>query len=102
MLYICKECGTSFEEPYEWYDDPSPSGVSLSSGAYCYQECPNCESEDFEEAKECEKCGKAFFGNGYLCDYCKADFITSLKEVKSLYGLDERTFEEEISEVLWG
>lgn len=97
-MYMCRDCGASFEEPNVWYDDPSAEGVSLVKGAYEYQECPNCGSDDIVEANICEKCGSAFLGEGHLCKYCKADFATSLREVQSLYGLDEDLFAEQVAE----
>ena len=59
-MYICRDCKQIFTEPYVEYDDPSPSGVGLPSGAYAYTYCPYCGSDriretyadDFEEGEE--------------------------------------------------
>lgn len=51
-MYICKDCQRLFEEPHVEYDDPSPGGVSLVSGAYAYNYCPYCGSDRITEAYE--------------------------------------------------
>ena len=95
-MYICKDCGALFEEPVVWYDDPSPTGVSLPSGCYEYHECPSCGSDDFTEAKECEACGDHYDGDSILCPSCMERFGMELKAIKGLFELDQDNFEQAI------
>lgn len=48
-MWYCKDCKREFEEPYVWYDDPSPAGIALVAGYYTYTECPYCRSDDIDE-----------------------------------------------------
>lgn len=64
-MYICLHCGHTFAEIDRKHYDPS-TGV--------WEEyCPNCGSEDFEEADECVECGAVksadYLING-LCEDC--------------------------------
>lgn len=97
-MYKCKDCGAVFEQPHEWYDDPSPSGIGLPSGCYIYVECPECGSGDFEEAEECPRCGAYTFKENLLCDDCREEFGIALRELKGRFGLDEDTLELACSE----
>ncbi len=52
MTYICMRCGNHFEEiDRKHYDN--------STGVW-EEYCPNCGSEDFEEARHCIKCDEWF------------------------------------------
>lgn len=66
-MYICLHCGHSFDEPHNRYNRRWSD--SDDSAAYC----PNCGSEDFEEAEKCEKCGEWHIAdkvsNG-ICENC--------------------------------
>ena len=67
-MYICNDCGAVFEEckvEYEFH--PYGSGTAKEEWWYC----PNCDSADFEEAKECKRCGEYFVSlTDGLCDLC--------------------------------
>lgn len=93
-MYICKDCGAWFEEPLVISDDPSPSGVSLPSGCYEYEQCPECGSDDFEEAEMCPRCETYYLGKGRLCDTCTEDFGIALRDVRSQFRLLDEDFEE--------
>ena len=92
-MYICKDCGAVFEEPYKWRDDPSPAGVSLSSGYYEYWECPSCGSEDVDEAERCEVCGEYIAESG-ICESCRAQIEEEVKDIKRSWRLDDTTFRD--------
>ena len=49
-MYICIHCGHHFEEPSNRYNK------RWSDSDDSEQYCPNCGSEDFEEAEHCELC----------------------------------------------
>ena len=97
-MFICKECGAVFEEPNVTYDDPSPSGVALASGAYEYDYCPECGGEDIEVADECASCGEYIIGKT-LCEDCKKAFALSLTDLAVEYGITENELQDAICEI---
>lgn len=97
-MYICKDCGALFEEPAVWYDDPSPAGVGLPSGSYEYCECPECGSDDFEEANECPRCDCHYLGDKILCDDCMEELGIELREIKGRFHMTQDDFEQAIYE----
>lgn len=56
---FCKDCGYVFDELEAEIvrEDPSPAGISLPSGWYEYQVCPECGSDYLVDAGECIFCG---------------------------------------------
>lgn len=75
-MLICLECGKTFEEDEikHWKEDRGefwgfPSYENMSG-------CPHCQG-DYEEAYECENCGKYFtldeLDENYLCEDCRED-----------------------------
>ena len=70
---ICLHCGHVFDEKdivEKYYD--------MATGTY-REECPNCGSEDFEEAAYCEVCNQWFPCDevtGKVCDKCLKKNIT--------------------------
>ena len=94
-MWICKDCGEVFEEPIVTRDDPSPAGVSLSSGYYEFESCPRCESFDIEKATECRSCGEWFDGD-MLCDNCKEELYKSLIAIRDDMNLTQDDFEQAI------
>lgn len=97
-MFICKDCGAVFEEPDVTYDDPSPSGVALPSGAYEYEFCPECGSDDIEVADECASCGEYIIGKT-LCDDCKSWLVDRLVKLREDLGITQDEFEEAICEI---
>jgi len=58
--WICNDCGATFDEPKLHYFDGEPFG-----------RCPDCDSEDYEEARTCEVCGDEFPETDTAgCDHC--------------------------------
>ena len=69
-MYICKECGKTFDEPKEYFETHG-----LSTPPYeKFSVCPHCNEADYCEAQECERCGTlcAELTEG-LCDVCYED-----------------------------
>lgn len=69
-MYKCKDCGHVFE-------DYTTETLSEYSNGQCYQEviagCPECHSENFDEAIKCAYCGEYFLPieiDGNMCDGC--------------------------------
>lgn len=96
-MYICGECGSTFDEPIIERDDPSPDGVSLSSGYYEIHYCPECGSDDVNEADRCPACGAwKRYNKSVLCDECDIILHEGLERIRYGMGLKEDTFEEAI------
>lgn len=95
-MYECRNCGGQFYSPVIEYDDPSPAGVGLPSGAYSTETCPNCGSDDIEEANECPACGSWHIRDGALCPDCFDRIGEGLEELRKDLNLTEDDFEEEI------
>lgn len=87
-MYRCDDCGRFFEEPVEVHDDPSPKGVSLTSGYYIEWYCPHCGSDHIEEADTCALCGEPIAKHSVLCDNCKEDINSDIAELANSYHLE--------------
>ena len=70
-MYICNNCGAIFETP-SIYEEHHPYGMGYATEYLAV--CPHCQSYNFDEAKQCERCGElvAELHNG-LCDCCHSD-----------------------------
>ena len=53
--FICLHCGHHFDG-----DEIVAKHYDRATGTWDSEECPNCGSEDFEEAGHCLKCGDYF------------------------------------------
>lgn len=85
MSYICLHCGHHFDEPHNRYN----RRWSDSDDSQSY--CPNCGSEDFEEAGHCIKCGEFFPIDemiGSICRGCVAKRMT--RDNAYRYGNDRK------------
>ena len=69
-MYICENCGEVFDEPktiYETHGLPCPPYEAWSA-------CPNCESTNISDAKQCSHCGEWVAETREdLCDVCYGD-----------------------------
>ncbi len=67
-MYICNNCGETFED-CKIIVEHHPYGMSSATEHWAV--CPHCDDTDYEEAKQCEKCGEyvAELDSG-LCDCC--------------------------------
>lgn len=85
-MYKCMKCGEVFDEytaDWETHDEMA---------------CPSCYSpDDYEEARECKKCGDWFTedeGEGNLCGECFDDFaFLHRHDAKKMYKFSEGTTE---------
>lgn len=63
-MYICMHCGHWFDEPTNRYNRtvarPDDEGF-----------CPNCGSDFFDEAEQCELCGEWHAADYLHCGVCK-------------------------------
>lgn len=62
-MYKCEACGAVFTTPGSYKEDTG--GYETGVGYYPYYEefscCPECESQDFDEASRCHDCEGVFF-----------------------------------------
>ena len=82
-MYKCQDCLEIFDEPKKYCDDCTPGGV-FEGGSFMnyYSACPYCAG-NYEEADECDNCGKVIFttegkliNGNFLCKDClKKEFI---------------------------
>lgn len=85
MSWICLHCGAEFESPLRDYD--------YATGHFD-DSCPNCGSEDIEEAAECEECGAVKSAETIerydgLCEDCIREKAADL-ETAFRYGMDNK------------
>ncbi len=79
MTYICIHCGHHFEEHY----DPA-------TGTW-EEYCPNCGSEDFEEAGHCIKCDEFFPLDKMVGSICRDCLEKRMNDDTALaYGNDRK------------
>lgn len=69
-MYICGDCGMTFERPI--------IGIEEEPNA-----CPNCGSWFYREAKKCKVCGEYAIDD--ICEGCKAEFKTAVNGFIDLY-----------------
>lgn len=79
-MYICKDCGITFEEPVVFRENHG-----LEYGYEEMTECPHCGSADFVEAKECKVCGQPI-AEGEICSDCLDDFKKALDGFIDIYS----------------
>ena len=70
-MFICEDCGYVFEEP-KTIEEHHPYGMGYATEQLAV--CPHCRSYNFDEAKQCDRCGEyvAELHDG-LCDICYSD-----------------------------
>ena len=70
-MYICNNCGEIFED-CKIIEEHHPYGMGTAAERLAV--CPYCKDTNFQEAKECERCGEFFAElNEGLCDCCYGD-----------------------------
>ena len=84
-MFVCLHCGHSFEEAHNRYNR------RWSDSDDSEQYCPNCGSEDIEEAEQCSICGEWHSEDalsGGVCEKCLDKHATIENAIK--WGEDER------------
>ena len=87
-MYVCMHCGHEFEEiDRKHYDN--------STGVW-EEYCPNCGSEDFEEAAKCELCDEWHSAEKVVNGVCKNCIERGSNDIKKLlrYAIDAFTTQE--------
>lgn len=76
-MHKCMDCKREFDELGKYYDDCTPGGASEYGFTNSYSCCPYCESGNYEELKECERCEYHeiekyghYTEDGFLCMDC--------------------------------
>lgn len=98
-MYRCEDCGRFFDEPIIVHDDPSASGVSLTSGYYTDWYCPHCGSDHVEEADYCKSCGEPVESGKTLCENCRENLAYILKQTAEDLNLTQDMLEDAICEL---
>lgn len=81
-MYICLECGKTFERPKKYYERYEYSQIT-------FRECPYCGSQAFETATTCDICGdyisqsQAQYG---MCVNCEMNTDADFKKSLSRYS----------------
>lgn len=88
-MYICNECGLSFEQYKVVYENQGEChGVPAIEQIAV---CPQCEATNFEEADECE-CGEAIPKGDKICKDClkklKKDFKAMIMDAFTAEEID--------------
>ena len=79
-MFICLHCGHEFEEIH---------AKNYDSATGTWEEyCPNCGSEDFEEAEKCEKCGEWHISDKVANGICE-DCLTEASTPQNAYAWGE-------------
>lgn len=83
--FICLHCGHHFDG-----DEIVAKHYDRATGTWDSEECPNCGSEDFEEAEQCPICGEWFSEEDMQYGVC-ADCIEKnvTKDNAFLYGSED-------------
>ena len=96
MIYFCEHCNNYFDdtdrecyrEEVEWHSE-----LGAECGHYperiVMKICPNCGSEDFEEASTCPLCGELYHTHDTICPDCTRktrDAVSKLVEDISFNG----------------
>ena len=87
-MYICKECGRTFETP-----------IKIKEEGYEH-DCSPCCKEAFGNANECEVCGKyidADESHILLCPECKHRAIERFKYLLGGFKAEELKYLDEIT-----
>lgn len=93
-MYICLHCGHTFDEIDRKHYDRS-TGV--------WEEyCPNCGSEDFEEAEECVECGAVKSADYLMNGWCEDCIRSAADDMRTAYEYgNDRTCGLELNGVLY-
>lgn len=75
-MYICEDCGATFEEPRVYNETYGVDGPPQP--IHC---CPACGG-DYREAAVCTMCGKHFIDEEFqgICDDCQQDILKKLEQ----------------------
>ena len=92
-MFICRDCGSKFEDPKRVKES---RGEFWGAPAYedCWY-CPECGSDDYDEAKECGVCGQWFLPDGCeeTCEECIDNLSNELYKIQIKYGIDYETLQ---------
>lgn len=91
-MYICKECGGTFDEP-NVIPEFHPAGDGFVREDFGY--CPYCGSSAWEQAYPCLKCGEAVADSDYffhLCRRCETEAKRGLQDYFDTLTKEELDF----------
>ena len=82
-MFKCMHCGHEFEEIDRKHYD--------SSTGVWEEYCPNCRSEDIEEAEQCDICGEWHAADYLKCGVCKKCAERDDPREAYAYGAERKT-----------
>lgn len=100
-MFYCNECKEIFDEYDAEARKEYPNSTDFPNSYYTYLVCPNCHSDNIQEAQRCELCGEWHpEDEGEECETCKLDFDEILsnyiREARERYGADKEQIIEAI------
>ena len=75
-MWMCIHCGHEFDEPHKEYDK--------GTGRYDY-DCPNCCSDDIEEAEACSECGAIKSKDSLINGICAGCIKEAAEDMRLAY-----------------
>ena len=84
-MYICNECGATFETPVRGYEEEKDS-------------CPKCRSWGFTEAVRCHGCGE--WDSEKLCRNCKKNFKDAVRGFVDMYCKELNMRVDEVQDLI--
>lgn len=93
-MYICKDCGITFEEPATWREHHG-----LEYGYETLSGCPHCGSGDYVETKECRVCGEPI-AEGSICPDCLEEFRKALEGFIEIYAKALSMRREDVADLI--
>ena len=93
-MYICKTCHGVFEMPRMAQELVTRDPLAYED----ILECPECGSDEVEEAKLCAECGRYFCEDdligGHICEECLSNIETDPKTLKDYILYQDDSMED--------
>lgn len=80
-MYLCENCGATFNIPDEVNDFSSEFWGATVTHTTCV--CPSCGSDDFVEMDRCDMCGEDIAPGEELCENCRYLVDDIANDIKS-------------------
>lgn len=87
MMYWCTDCQSLFDESEMEVEELSHDSEIEPGETLC--KCPNCGSDDFEEADRCECCGEYIRPGRTLCEDCEDAADNEIRNMFARFGASQ-------------
>lgn len=91
-MFKCVTCGEVFDTPETKSSYLCECGESSVYEGYGV--CPNCQSDEFEEAQKCEVCGEYMLEDEIFGDVCEGCIQQYENDIQGCYELSQNEAEE--------